>query len=85
MSQETHYVSATNTNLLMPCRETVAVYCENHTEHTNTLCGRMRSFSALNQFVHIVITGLYRVNHGLQPLCPKAVVFNLFLFEYPQI
>jgi hypothetical protein len=21
-------------------RETVAVYCENHTEHINTLCGR---------------------------------------------
>jgi hypothetical protein len=21
-------------------RETVAVYCENHTEHTNTLCGQ---------------------------------------------
>jgi hypothetical protein len=21
-------------------RETVAVYCENHTEHTDTLCGQ---------------------------------------------
>jgi hypothetical protein len=31
--QETHYVSATNTNRLMLFRETVAVYCENHTEH----------------------------------------------------
>jgi hypothetical protein len=36
-SQETHYVSATNPNQLMLFRETVAVYCENHTEHTNTL------------------------------------------------
>jgi translation initiation factor IF-1 len=35
----THYVSATEPNRLMLFRETVAVYCENHTEHTNTLCG----------------------------------------------
>jgi hypothetical protein len=39
-SQETHYVSATEPNRLMLFRETVAVYCENHTEHTNTLCER---------------------------------------------
>jgi hypothetical protein len=25
-------------------RETVAVYCENHTEHTNTLCGQNAEF-----------------------------------------
>jgi hypothetical protein len=35
-SQETHYVSATKPNRLMLFRETVAVYCENHTEHTDT-------------------------------------------------
>jgi hypothetical protein len=39
-SQETHYVSATKPNRLMLLRETVAVYCENHTEHTDTLCGQ---------------------------------------------
>jgi hypothetical protein len=39
-SQETHYVSTTKPNRLMLFRETVAVYCENHTEHTNTLCGQ---------------------------------------------
>jgi hypothetical protein len=33
-SQETHYVSATEPNRLMLFGETVAVYCENHTEHT---------------------------------------------------
>jgi hypothetical protein len=28
-------------------RETVAVYCENHTGHTNTLCGQNeRNFNA---------------------------------------
>jgi hypothetical protein len=48
-SQEAHYVSATETNRLMLCRETVAVYCENHTEHTNTLCGHNAEF----QFVKV--------------------------------
>jgi hypothetical protein len=39
-SQETYYVSATKPNRLMLFRETVAVYCENHMEHTDTLCGQ---------------------------------------------
>jgi hypothetical protein len=43
-SQETHYVSTTKTNQLMLFRETVAVYCENHKEHTNTLCGHNAEF-----------------------------------------
>jgi hypothetical protein len=28
----------------MMFRETVAVYCENHTQHTNTLCGQNAEF-----------------------------------------
>jgi hypothetical protein len=36
-SQETHYVSATELNRLMLFRETVAVICENQTEHTDTV------------------------------------------------
>jgi hypothetical protein len=36
-SQETHYVSATEPNQLMLFGETVAVYCENHVEHTDTV------------------------------------------------
>jgi hypothetical protein len=43
-SQETHYVSATKPNRLMLFREPVAVYCENHTEHTDTLCGQNADF-----------------------------------------
>jgi hypothetical protein len=35
---ETHYVTATKPNRLMLFGETVAVYCENHMEHTNTPC-----------------------------------------------
>jgi hypothetical protein len=36
-SQETHCVSATKNNRFMLFRETVVVYCENHTEHTDTV------------------------------------------------
>jgi hypothetical protein len=43
-SQETHYVSATNPNRLMLFGETVAVYCENHTEHINTLPNNIYEF-----------------------------------------
>jgi hypothetical protein len=35
-SQEKHHVIARKPNRLMLSGETVAVYCENHTEHTDT-------------------------------------------------
>jgi hypothetical protein len=60
-SQETHDVSATRPNQLMLFRERVAVYCENHTEHTDTPCGQNAGFSMLRQVVYIVTTGLKRV------------------------
>jgi hypothetical protein len=43
-SQETHYVPATKPNRLMLFRETVAVYCENHMEHTYTICVQKTQF-----------------------------------------
>jgi hypothetical protein len=43
-SQETHYVSAKKPSRLMLFRETVAVYCENHAEHTNTYCVQNAEF-----------------------------------------
>jgi hypothetical protein len=43
-SQKTHYVSATKPSRLMLFGETVAVYWENRTEHTNTLCGKNEKF-----------------------------------------
>jgi hypothetical protein len=39
-SQETHYLSTTENNWLILFGETVAVYYENRTEHTDTLCGQ---------------------------------------------
>jgi hypothetical protein len=43
-SQETHYVSTTKPNRLMLFGETVAVYCESHMEHIDTLCGQNAEF-----------------------------------------
>jgi hypothetical protein len=34
----------TTTDRLTLFRKTVAVYCENHMEHTNTLCGQNAGF-----------------------------------------
>jgi hypothetical protein len=36
-SHETFHVSATENNRLILFGKTVAVYCENHTEHTDTV------------------------------------------------
>jgi hypothetical protein len=44
ISQETHYVSATKPNRLMLFREIIAVYCENHMGHINTLFGQNAVF-----------------------------------------
>jgi hypothetical protein len=43
-SQETRYVSATKPNRLMLFRETVAVYCESHTERMHSLRGHNTEF-----------------------------------------
>jgi hypothetical protein len=37
-------LSIENTNLLMPFREKIGFYCENHTTDTNAICSRMQSF-----------------------------------------
>jgi hypothetical protein len=44
----------------MLLRETVAVYCENHTEHTNTLCGQNV------EFYSIKADGTHRNHHALK-------------------
>jgi hypothetical protein len=45
--------------------ETVAVYFEKHTQHTNTLCGQNAEFGMLKRVVHIVITGLLKVKEDI--------------------
>jgi hypothetical protein len=60
-SQETYYISDTKPNRLILFGETFAVYCENRTEHTDTLYGQNENFSMSKQVVHIVTTVLRRV------------------------
>jgi hypothetical protein len=55
-SQETHYVSATKPNRLMLFRDTVAVYCENHTE----LCGQKA------EFLNVIADGTYNYHYNLK-------------------
>jgi hypothetical protein len=65
-SQETHHVSATETNRLMLFRETVAVFCENHKEHRRVCFGQNAELSLmLVQAVHIISTSLLRVKNNL--------------------
>jgi hypothetical protein len=40
-------VSATKIRRLMLFMDKIAVYCENHAEHTNTLCAQNQSFTIL--------------------------------------
>jgi hypothetical protein len=42
--QETWCVHITETSWLMPLREVIAVYCENHMKHINTLCGQTAEY-----------------------------------------
>jgi hypothetical protein len=44
----------------MLLRETVAVYCENRTEHTNTLCGQNA------EFWHVTAGGTYSNHWALE-------------------
>jgi hypothetical protein len=47
----------------MRFRETVAVYCENHTEHTDTLYGQNAEFWYVKAGgTYVVTTGFWRVN-----------------------
>jgi hypothetical protein len=57
----------TKPNRLMLFRETVAVYCENHTEHTNTLCGQNAEFL----YVRADGTYIYRIKQECFTLSPN--------------
>jgi hypothetical protein len=67
-SQETYYVSATETNRLMMFRETVAVYCENHTEHINTLSGQNAEFCNIYKFNSYLTGNTLRLRYKAQPV-----------------
>jgi hypothetical protein len=67
-SQETHYVSATKINRLMLFRETVAVYCENHLEHTNTLYGQNAEFCNMYKFSSYLTENTLHPRYKTQPV-----------------
>jgi hypothetical protein len=75
-----YYVSATEPNRLMLLRERVAVYCANHTEHINTLCGQKAGFYMLGQVVHIATTGLYSFNDRDQVAHLYGMIAKIRLF-----
>jgi hypothetical protein len=78
-SQETHYVSATEPNRLMLFGETVAVYCENHTEHINTLCGQnAKSWRVKAGGKNIVTVRLETANIRLEVLAAMNVETSIF-------
>jgi hypothetical protein len=55
-------------------REIIAVYCENHTEHTNTLCGQNAEFSSY-------FTGnTLRLRYKAQPV--NVVLFREIIAVY---
>jgi hypothetical protein len=56
-SQKTHFVSATKTSKF---RERIAVYCENHTKHTNTLWAEFYSVKA-----HSTYSDHWTLNSGV--------------------
>jgi hypothetical protein len=47
----------------MMFKETVAVYCENHMEHTTHSVGRMQSFGMLKQVVYIELEWFHSWTH----------------------
>jgi hypothetical protein len=49
--------------------ETVAVYCENHTEHTDTLCGQN------SEFYYVKVCGTYSYRCALRD-CRKTFVLS---------
>jgi hypothetical protein len=66
-SQETHYISATEPNRLMLFGETVAVYCENRTEYTDTLNVEnlvLRIFTQMVDVITICFRGLHVAECG---------------------
>jgi hypothetical protein len=61
--------SITKTNRLMLFRDTIAVYCENHTEHINTFCGKN------SEILDVEIRGIYGRHHR-EIFCKIKVDFS---------
>jgi hypothetical protein len=49
-------------------RETVAVYCENHTEHTDTLCGQNAEFFNIYKLSSYLTENTLCLRYRAQPV-----------------
>jgi hypothetical protein len=49
-------------------RETVTVYCENHTEHTDTLCEQNAEFCNIYKFSSYLTGNTLRLRYKAQPV-----------------
>jgi uncharacterized protein YfdQ (DUF2303 family) len=52
----------------MLLRETIAVYRENHTEHTNTLCGQNAEFYNIHKFSSYLTENTFCLSYKAQPV-----------------
>jgi hypothetical protein len=66
-SQETHYVSNIEPNQLILFGEIVAVYCEDRTEHTDTLCGQNAEFCNIYISRPYLTGNTIRLHYRAQP------------------
>jgi hypothetical protein len=56
--------------------ETVAVYCENHTEHTDTLCGQNAGF------INVKGSGAYIYQCSLKGCAEITLPFHLYIMFF---
>ena len=63
---------------LMLYREIIAVCSQIHTKHINTLCGQNVELLNVKLVVHIVTTGLQRVNN-LLPFCCWCLCYTVYV------
>jgi hypothetical protein len=55
--------------------ETVAVYCENHMKHTDTLCGQN------TEFLYVKAGGTYSDQWVLKGSFPKTENYGLLVYD----
>jgi hypothetical protein len=72
-SKETPYVSTTKYNRFKLFGEIFAVYIENHTEHTDTLCGKNVQFNFTGNTLRLH----YKAQH-VNALREKVVVYCVY-------
>jgi hypothetical protein len=71
------------TSQLLLYREIIAVCSEIRTKHINTVCGQNVELLSVKLAVHIVTTGLCRVNLTVREICTQPYVKILICLQKP--